>query len=178
IPSESMSGMRACGSNPPFFPSPYLRLSSLTVPCRTPTAPRLPIPRGLPSNLPSTLRRSLPLSSMTNRGRRSRNLGSMYLSHRSSGSRMWPSASMTSYARVMGKPSLLRGRRERRQLADVARVVLDDDGRFEIGDDLLHALDRGDRCGTVEVEGRYAVTVVVLAEVGRVATEQHRAPLP
>ena len=26
-------------------------------PCRTPTEPRLPIPRGLPSNLPSTLRR-------------------------------------------------------------------------------------------------------------------------
>ena len=41
------------------------------------------------------LRRSLPFSSMTKRGRRSRNSGSMYLSQRSSGSRMWPSASMT-----------------------------------------------------------------------------------
>src|ERR1700692_3911900 len=47
-----MPGMRACGSNPPFFPSAYLRLSSLTAPCRTPTEPRLPIPRGLPSSLP------------------------------------------------------------------------------------------------------------------------------
>ena len=46
-------------------------------------------------------------------------------------------------------PSLLRGRRERRQLADVAHVVLDDDGRLQVRDDLLHALDRGDRRGAV-----------------------------
>jgi hypothetical protein len=45
--SASMSMMRACGSNPPFFPSAYLRLSGLTAPCRTPTAPRLPIPGGV-----------------------------------------------------------------------------------------------------------------------------------
>src|SRR5207247_5918379 len=104
-PSRSMSAMRACGSKPPFFPSAYLRLSGFTAPCRTPTEPRLPIPRGLPSNLPSTPRRSLPLSSMTNRGRRSRNSGSMYLSHRSSGSRIWPSASMTLYVRAIPDPS-------------------------------------------------------------------------
>src|SRR5215470_8442135 len=196
-----MSAMRACGSKPPLRPSAYLRLSSLTAPCRTPTAPRLPIPRGLPSSLPSTLRRSLPLSSMTNRGRRSRYSGSMYLSHRSRGSRMWPSASMALYARVIGKPSggnrnrcnttaaapgerapplarhavLLRGRRERRQLADVAHVVLDDDGRLHVADDLLHALDRGDRLRAVEVEGRHAVRLVVLVEVGRIAGKQHRA---
>src|SRR5580765_4260106 len=175
MPSASMSTMRACGSNPPLRPSAYFRVLALTIPCLTPTEPRLPIPRGLPSSLPSTLRRSLPLSSMTNRGRRSRNSGSMYLSHRSSGSRMWPSASITLYARVIGKPSLLRGRRERRQLADVAHVVLDDDGRFEICDDLLHALDRGDRRGAVEVEVRHAATLVVLAEVDQVAGEQDRA---
>src|SRR2546422_3568568 len=105
MPSASMSMMRACGSNPPLRPSAYFRVLALTIPCRTPTEPRLPIPRGLPSSLPSTLRRSLPFSSMTNRGRRSRNSGSMYVSHRSSGSRMWPSASTMSYARVIGNPS-------------------------------------------------------------------------
>src|SRR5262249_787979 len=78
----------------------------LTMPCRAPTEPRLPIPRGLPSSLPSTLRRSLPFSSMTNRGRRSWNSESIYLSHRSSGSRMWPSPSPTLYARAIGNPSL------------------------------------------------------------------------
>src|SRR5213083_2933131 len=121
MPSASMSTMRACGSNPPLRPSAYFRVLALTIPCRTPTEPRLPIPRGLPSNLPSTLRRSLPFSSMTNRGRRSRIAGSMYVSHRSSGSRMWPSASTTLYARAIGHPSeenedhhiLLRWRRSR-----------------------------------------------------------------
>src|SRR5438128_2016911 len=101
MPSASMSTMRACGSNPPLRPSAYFKVLALTIPCRTPTEPRLPIPRGLPSSLPSTLSRSLPFSSMTNRGRRSRNSGSMYLSHRSTGSRMWPSASTTLYARAM-----------------------------------------------------------------------------
>src|SRR5215468_2174847 len=105
MPSASMSTMRACGSNPPLRPSAYFRVLALTIPCRTPTEPRLPIPRGLPSSLPSTLRRSLPFSSMTNRGRRSWNAGSMYVSHRSSGSRMWPSASITLYARAIGHPS-------------------------------------------------------------------------
>src|SRR5262249_58517399 len=70
---------------------------------------------------------------------------------------------------------LFRGSRERRQLADVAQVVLNDDGRFEIGGDLLHAFDRGDRRRAVEVEDRHTVTFVVLAEVDRVATEQYRA---
>src|SRR5262245_51276323 len=70
---------------------------------------------------------------------------------------------------------LLRGGRERRQLADVAQIVLDDDGRLEIRRDRLHALDRGDRRGAVEVEDRHAVALVVLAEVDRVAAEQHRA---
>src|SRR5260370_13164591 len=100
-----MSTMRACGSNPPRRPSAYFRVPDLTIPCRASTEPRLAIPRGLPSSLPSTLRRSLPFSSMTNRGRRSRNSGSMYLSHRSSGSRIWPSASTTLYVRAIPDPS-------------------------------------------------------------------------
>src|SRR5262249_3351394 len=61
-------------------------------------------PARIASILPSTLRRSLPFSSMTNRGRRSRNPGSIYFSHRSTGSRMWPSASTTSYARAIVIP--------------------------------------------------------------------------
>src|SRR5437867_1332292 len=120
MPSAFMSTMRACGSNPPLRPSAYFRVLALTMPCRTPTEPRLPIPRGLPSSLPSTLRRSLPLSSMTNRGRRSRNSESMYLCHRSTGSRMWPSASITLYARVMGNPS--EGNRAAAILPDRRRV--------------------------------------------------------
>src|SRR5215813_113713 len=112
--SASMSTMRACGSNPPLRPSAYFSVLALTIPCRTPTEPRLPIPRGLPSSLPSTRRRSLPFSSMTNRGRRSRNPGSMYVSHRSSGSRMWPSASITLYARAIGHPS--EGNEDRRHI--------------------------------------------------------------
>src|SRR5262249_36069840 len=170
-----MSTIRACGSNPPLRPSAYFRVLALTIPCRTPTEPRLPIPRGLPSSLPSTLRRSLRFSSMTNRGRRSRKAGSIYVSHRSGGSRMWPSASITLYARAIADLSLLRRRRERRELADVAHVVLDDDGRFEIRDDLLHALDRGDRRRAVEVEPRHAATLVVFAEVDNVSSEQPRA---
>src|SRR5207245_4929577 len=46
-----------------------------------------------------------PPPSMTKRGRRSRNSGSMYLSHRSSGSRIWLSASTTLYARAILDPS-------------------------------------------------------------------------
>src|SRR5438132_14183919 len=46
-----------------------------------------------------------PPPSMTKRGRRSRNSGSMYLSHRSSGSRIWPSASTTLYVRAIPDPS-------------------------------------------------------------------------
>src|SRR5262245_30375368 len=114
MPSASMSTMRACGSNPPLRPSAYFRVLALTIPCRTPTEPRLPIPRGFPSNLSSTRRRSFPFSSMTNRGRRSRNAGSMYVSHRSSGSRMWPSASITLYARAIAHPS--NGNEDRRHI--------------------------------------------------------------
>src|SRR6185436_10095638 len=69
---------------------------------------------------------------------------------------------------------LLCGRRECRQLADVAHVVLDDDGRLHVPDDLLHALDRRDRRGAVVVECRHAVLFIVFVEVDRVAAEQHR----
>src|SRR5262249_5520249 len=154
MPSASMSTMRACGSNPPLRPSAYFSVLALTIPCRTPTEPRLPIPRGLPSSLPSTRRRSLPLSSTTNCGRRSRNSGSMYLSHRSSGSRMWPSASTTLYACAIGHPSTWNegrsilspphpGRERRPSLRGLRRLVsslefgeLPHEGRGDIGVDL------------------------------------------
>src|SRR5215467_2732771 len=73
--------------------------------------------------------------------------------------------------------ALLRGGRERRQLSEVALIMLDDDGRLEIGRDLFETLDRGDGLGAVGVEGGHAVLVVVLTEVREIATEQHIAGL-
>src|SRR5687767_5523883 len=144
MPSASMSTMRACGSNPPRRPSAYFKVLALTRPWRTPTEPRLPIPRGLPSSLPSTLRRSLPFSSMTKRGRRSRNSGSMYLSQRSSGSRMWPSASTTLYARAMGNPSEGRvGRSILPKCAPPARPVRDTVARVSFLASRTHSAPEG-----------------------------------
>jgi tripartite-type tricarboxylate transporter receptor subunit TctC len=71
---------------------------------------------------------------------------------------------------------LLRGRRERRQLRDIARVVLDDDGRLQVLGDALDPLERGDRLGAVVVEAGHAVALVVLVEVRRIA-EQYDRPL-
>src|SRR5215470_1451289 len=72
------------------------------------------------------------------------------------GSTTW--ACWTSGARaacwVSRYSSLLRGRGESRELADVAHIVLDDDGRLEICRHQLHALDRGNRRRAVEVEPR------------------------
>src|SRR5437762_9406125 len=48
------------------------------------------------------------------------------------------------HARSSGWFALLRRRRECGQLADVARIVLDDDRRLEVLLDLLDALERGD----------------------------------
>src|SRR5208282_3545736 len=55
----------------------------------------------------------------------------------------------------------LRRRRKRRQFVNVARIVLDDDGRMQVGLELLEALERGDRLGAIEVERRDAVGLVV-----------------
>src|SRR5262249_36246681 len=60
---------------------------------------------------------------------------------------------------------LFRRRRECRQLVDVARVMLDDDGRLEIRGDLLEALERRHRLGAIEVERRHTIRIVILAEV-------------
>src|SRR5262249_52220088 len=68
---------------------------------------------------------------------------------------------------------LLRGGRERRQLADVARVVLDDDRALQVLLDLLDALDRGDGLRAVVVEAGHAFVLIVLAHVHRVADQQH-----
>src|SRR5215831_6231574 len=101
MPSTSRSAMRAWGSNPPGRPSMYFMVASATLPSRAPMPPMTPMPLGLPSTLPSTSNRSLPSRSMIIRGARSRQAGSMYFSHRSTGSRMCPSASMTLYGRPM-----------------------------------------------------------------------------
>src|SRR5438067_11781133 len=68
-----------------------------------------------------------------------------------------------------GNAGLLRGGGERRQFADIARVVLDDDGRLQIGGDLLHALERSHGCGAVVIEARHAVAVVVLVEMREIS---------
>src|SRR2546427_5760517 len=72
---------------------------------------------------------------------------------------------------------LLRGGRERRQFANVAPVVLDDDDCFQIRCDLLEAVERSyGRCA-IGVKARHAVAVVVFMEVSKVAGEQHIAVL-
>jgi glutaminyl-peptide cyclotransferase len=68
---------------------------------------------------------------------------------------------------------LLRRRWEHRELADVALVMLDDDGGFEVSGDLLEAVQRAQCVGVVGVEHRNAVGVVVLPEVREVTGEQH-----
>src|SRR5215470_11670123 len=102
MPSRSRSLMRSCGSKPPLRPSVYF-MSSGARPSRRPMAPRRPRPRGPPMIVPSMFKRSLPSVSTNMRGARARNLGSMYLSQRSTGSRMWPSASITLYSRPMAR---------------------------------------------------------------------------
>src|SRR6516162_9055243 len=72
---------------------------------------------------------------------------------------------------------LLRRGRERRQFANVARVVLDDYRRLGIRRDLLKALERRDRLCAIIVEPRHAVRVVILAEVGCIARDDHGARL-
>jgi len=71
---------------------------------------------------------------------------------------------------------LLRRGRERRQFVD-ARVVLDDYRRLGIRRDLLEALERRDRLCAIIVEPRHAVRVVILAEVGCIAGDDHGARL-
>ncbi len=58
------------------------------------------------------------------------------------------------------RPRLLRGDRERRQFTDVARIVLDDDGGFEIRRDLLEAIDRSQCRCVVSVECGHTVVFV------------------
>src|SRR6266705_5303808 len=92
--------------------------------------------------------------------------------------RFWPKPAVgQSRLATLARPRswklrLLRCSRKSRQLADVARVVLDDHGRVEVRGDLLHPLDRRDRLRAVVIEGRYAVRFVVLAEVRGVAAQQ------
>src|SRR5258705_9837179 len=88
------------------------------------------------------------------------------------GGQLLPAKPRTSVSETL----LCRGGK-RRELAHVARVVLDDDRGLQVGGDLLDAVERGDRLRAVEVEGRHAVRLVVLVEVRRVAHEDDRALL-
>src|SRR5262245_47073832 len=73
------------------------------------------------------------------------------------------------------RPSSASGGRERRQLPDVAHVVLDDHGRLQVRGELLHAIERRDGLRAVVVEPRHAVALVVLAEMHEVAAQNHWA---
>ena len=79
--------------------------------------------------------------------------------------------------RLGAAPRLLRGGRECRQFTDVARVVLDDDGGFEVRRDLLEAVDRSQCRCVVGVECGHTVVFVIFPEVLEIATEQHVAHL-
>src|SRR6516165_9865835 len=68
-------------------------------------------------------------------------------------------------------PPLFRERRKLRQFADVARIVLDDECRLQVRYDLLHALDRGNRLGSIVVEYWHTIRIVILAKVDGIATE-------
>src|SRR5207244_13233614 len=72
---------------------------------------------------------------------------------------------------------LLRRRRERRQLPEVALVVLDDDGGLEVRRNLLETVDRSQRLGAVGVEDGHAVAVIIFLKVREVAREHHGALL-
>src|SRR5262249_41207138 len=72
---------------------------------------------------------------------------------------------------------LLRGGGKRRQLADVAHIMLDDDRRVERRRDLLEAIERGGSLGAVRIEGRNPVRFVVLVEMHEVAAQEHHALL-
>src|SRR2546427_9480086 len=64
--------------------------------------------------------------------------------------------------------------RSRRQFADVAPVVLDDDDCFQIRCDLLEAVERSYGRGAIGVKARHAVAVVVFMEV---RSEEHTSEL-
>src|SRR5262249_32642346 len=65
--------------------------------------------------------------------------------------------------------------RKRRQLADVARVVLNDHHGFEVARDLLEPIERGQSLRPARIPVWYLVGLVALAQMTQVAAEQHVA---
>src|SRR5262249_49272471 len=63
--------------------------------------------------------------------------------------------------------------RECRQFTNVARIVLNDDGGFEIRRYLLEAIDRSQCRRAVGVEFGHTIASVIFPEVLEIATEQH-----
>src|SRR5262245_9982530 len=66
-------------------------------------------------------------------------------------------------------------RRERRQLAYVPRVVLDDHGGLEIRRELLEAIERSQRLRAVGVEPGHAVRFVVFVKMREIARKENIA---
>src|SRR5882672_10674045 len=75
-------------------------------------------------------------------------------------------------------PSLLEIRRKFWQRGEIDRVVLHDEPRLPVLDDLLDAVDRGQRFGARGVEGRDAAELAVVPQVVEIARQDHRARLP
>src|SRR5450759_4304870 len=80
-------------------------------------------------------------------------------------------------SRIRTSCGLFRGGGERRQFAHVARVVLNDDGGFEICRELFEAVDRSQAIRAAGVEPRHAVAIVVLVKMHEIAGDQHVACL-
>jgi glucan phosphoethanolaminetransferase (alkaline phosphatase superfamily) len=70
-----------------------------------------------------------------------------------------------------------RGGGKRRQLADIARVVLDDHGGAQVPGNRLETMERGQRIGAVGIPGGHAVDLVILTKMRGVAAQQHGAGL-
>src|SRR5262249_44064731 len=86
-------------------------------------------------------------------------------------------AAQTYSAGAPSRRRLLHDGRECLQFTDVARIVLDDDGGFEIRRDLLEAIDRSQCRRAVGVECGHTIAFVIFPEVLEIATEQHVARL-
>src|SRR6202012_2904490 len=68
---------------------------------------------------------------------------------------------------------LFSGSGESRQFGNVPRVVLDDDGGFQVRCELFETIQRSQRLGAAGIESRHTVAVIVLAKVSEIAGDEH-----
>src|SRR6267378_4346190 len=75
-------------------------------------------------------------------------------------------------------PGLLEIGRKLGKGGEVERIVLHDEPRLPVLDDLLDAVDRGERFGARGVERRHAAELAVVPQVVKIAGQDHRTRLP